>query len=102
MSEDSQPPKGYFKDEHGNIRTPIRYELKDGKLLISYEYILEEGKTTLRGQYKNLADVPKCVHPDRLDCDSGEGHDRCEFMKYDNSQPIYSSSRWQCVASGKK
>ena len=75
-------PKGYFKDENDNIRSPNHYEIKDEKLFVSYHYVLEEGKTTLRGEHPKLASPPKCVHPERLSCNYGDGFDRCEFMKY--------------------
>ena len=40
------------------------------------------------------------IYPLRNSCDFGENElstwERCEYMKYDNSQSITSSNRWQC------
>lgn len=73
-------PSGYFKDAHGNTCS-YKSEIRDGKLIVTREYILEPGKTTPRGEYPKLASEPKCVHPERMNCNSGEGYNRCEFMK---------------------
>ena len=89
-------PAGYFADPYGNLRTAERTELKDRKLCVSFHYLLEPGKTTLRGEHSKLADEPKCVHPERLSCDYGTGFDRCEFMK--NTGGL---GRWTCSASPK-
>lgn len=82
-------PQGYHLDENGNIRSALESEVRDGKLCISYHDILEKGMVTLRGEYPKLAEPPKCVHPERLSCNYGDGFDRCEFMKYVNG-------RWNC------
>jgi hypothetical protein len=92
-------PEGYILDSNGNIRTPNNYEKKDGKLYVDYHYILEEGKTTLRGEYPKLAEPPKCVYPDRLSCNGEEGCNRCEFMK--RTEGGYGGT-WVCEAIGKK
>jgi hypothetical protein len=86
-------PAGYYRDSRGNVRTPIETEIRNGELHISYRYVLEPGTSTLRGQYPKLAQPPRCVNPDRLDCNSGEGYARCKFMKYDES-----ASNWKCTA----
>jgi len=85
-------PPGYHADENGNICSSRKYETKAGKLHVSYHYILEAGKTTLRGEHPKLASPPKCVHPERLSCNYGEGFERCEFMKY-------MDGRWLCEAN---
>jgi len=86
-----QVPEGYFRDANGNVRTPIHSQVKDGKLYISYHYVLEPGATTLRGEYPKLAAAPQCVRPERLSCNYGDGFERCEFMKY-------VSGSWVCEA----
>jgi hypothetical protein len=75
-------PDGYDLDEHENIRSANRCEMKNGKLFVRYHYLLEDGKTTLRGEYSKLANPPKCVHPERLSCNYGLGFERCEFMHH--------------------
>jgi hypothetical protein len=85
-------PRGYHLDENGNFRSAFKSEVRDGKLRISYHYILEEGKITLRGEYPKLAEPPKCLHPERLSCNYGDGFERCEFMKH-------LDGRWICETS---
>ncbi|WP_338280690.1 hypothetical protein [Corallococcus caeni] len=45
------------------------------------------------------------TYPLRQDCNYGENEtarwERCEFMKYDESQSSFSSARWQCTALDK-
>jgi hypothetical protein len=82
-----------FKDSLGNMRTPITTKIENGQLHVSYYYVLEPGKTTLRGEYPKLAEPPKCSHPERLSCNNGEGFKRCEFMENINGS-------WRCQ-SGK-
>jgi len=84
-------PDGYLLDECGNVRSKQEIEIRDGKLIISYQYLLESGKITLRGEYPKLENPPKCLHPERLSCNYGDGFDRCELMKY-------SSGKWVCMA----
>jgi hypothetical protein len=84
-------PNGYVLDECGNIRSITKYEARDGKIFVSYHYILETEKTTLRGEYMKLASPPKCTHPERLSCNYGEGFERCEYMRH-------SGSNWVCQA----
>jgi hypothetical protein len=92
VKKESMPP-GYFPDSCGNLRTPNKSEMKDGKLYISYHYILETGATTLRGEHPKLAKPPNCVHPERLSCNSGDGFTRCEFMKYVNGHWLCESKK---------
>ena len=94
------PPSGYFLDQNGNLRTPIATEFRDGRLSVTYAYLLEDGATTLRGDHRKLADAPKCTYPTRLDCNGGEGYARCEFMEYSGNHNLYGSN-WECMA-GKK
>ena len=75
-------PKGYILDENGNVRSVNEYEIRDGKLQVKYHYILEPDKITLRGEHPKLATPPKCLHPERLSCNYGDGFNRCEFMQY--------------------
>ena len=84
-------PEGYFVDGHGNLRTPVVSEAKEGKLIVSFHYLLEPGKTTPRGEHPKLAGEGKCVRPERFSCNFGEGFQRCAFMKYD-------AGRWTCAA----
>ena len=84
-------PEGYILDENGNLRSTNRYEVKDGRLHVEYHYLLEPGKTTLRGEHPKLAAYPKCTHPERLSCNYGEGFRRCEHMDY-------TGGTWSCRA----
>jgi hypothetical protein len=77
-------PKGYFKDKNGNLRTPEESTIEYGKLYIKYHFILEEDKTTLKGDYPKLKS-DNCEHLDRLDCNYGEGYIRCSHMIYNKS-----------------
>jgi hypothetical protein len=65
--------------------------MRNGKLYVSYHYLLEDGKSTLRGEYPKIAEPPKWVHPERLSYNYGDGFDRCEFMKHENGS-------WICIA----
>ena len=47
--------------------------------------------------YPKLNDDKNCKYPERKDCNYGEGYDRCEYMKYDNSESIFSPTRWKCM-----
>ena len=48
-------------------------------------------------KYPKLTTQNNCKYPERDNCNYDEnGLKRCEFMKYDNSQSIFSSSRWYC------
>ena len=86
-------PEGYYLDEFGNVRSSPSGEVKGGRLHISCHYILEEGKTTLRGRDAMLASPPQCVHSDRLSCDHGDGFHRCEYMQYE-------AYHWVCGSKG--
>jgi hypothetical protein len=88
-------PDGYFWDDCGNVRSFTKAEMKDGKILVSYNFLMEEGATTLRGKHPKLAQPPQCVHPHRLSCNHGEGFTRCEFMK------CLSMGNWICTAGVK-
>ena len=79
------------KDEYGNY---FKGELKkeQGKIIQITTYFLEEGKTTLRGQYPKLKNASNCVFPERLSCNYGTGFERCKFMKYGGS-----IGNWKCV-----
>lgn len=83
-------PSGYYKDNLGNVRSMTISEVKDGKLYISYNYILEQGATTLRGEHPKLSSK-NCVFSDRLSCNYCDGIPRCEYMKYANG-------RWVCIS----
>ena len=77
-------PEGYIADSNGNIRTPIESKIEDGKIKISYHYLLEEDMITLRGTHPKLSPPTMCNCLNRLSCDYGEGFERCEFMNYVN------------------
>ena len=47
--------------------------------------------------YPKLNTLDKCAHPDRKECNYGDGYDRCEYMKYNNSKSIFDSTRWECI-----
>lgn len=85
------PPSGYVVDSHGNLRTPVLGEIRDGKLFVSFHYLLEPGKSTPRGEFPKLAHPPRCVHPERLSCNFGEGFARCRFM-------THVANGWACTA----
>jgi hypothetical protein len=84
-------PNGYLLDPSGNLRSVNSYELKDGILRVTYQYILEDGKTTLRGEFPKMASPPQCKYPARLSCNFGDGFERCELMTYEGG-------RWICTA----
>ncbi len=42
--------------------------------------------------YPKFAQPPKCKHPERSDCNYGEGYKRCEFMKF------VRVGNWKCDA----
>jgi len=84
-------PVGYFLDTEGNLRTSQQYQVHDGKIFVSYHFLLEAGKTTLRGEFPKLAQPPKCPYAERLSCNHGEGFERCQYMKLE-------TGRWVCVA----
>lgn len=42
--------------------------------------------------YPKFAQPPKCKHPERSDCNYGDGYKRCEFMKF------VSVGNWKCDA----
>jgi hypothetical protein len=48
-------------------------------------------------KYPKFKPKEECAFPDRKDCNYGDGYDRCPYMKYDNSQSIFSSTRWKCI-----
>jgi hypothetical protein len=83
-------PDGYHTDPQGNVRSFDNTEIKDGKIYVSYNYILEPGKTTLRTEHSKLEREEDCLHKDRLSCNYGDGFSRCEHMKYVNGY-------WKCV-----
>jgi len=85
-------PDNYSLDEYGNVRSRTEHEVNDSKLYVSYHYILEAGKTTLRGEHPKLAGPPKCVHPDRLSCNFGDGFARCDLM-------LYADGHWTCSSN---
>jgi hypothetical protein len=89
-------PVGYFRDACGNVRTTTKTEIVDGKIFVSYHFLLEPGATTLRGEHPKLAQPPHCIYPERLSCNHGEGFNRCEFMK------CLSMGNWSCTATAGK
>ena len=50
-------------------------------------------------KYPKLNDDKNCKYPEREVCnfDDEKGIKRCEYMKYDNSQSPFSSTRWKCM-----
>lgn len=50
-------------------------------------------------KYPKLNDNEHCAYPEREICnyDDEIGLKRCKYMKYDNSQSIFSSTRWRCM-----
>jgi hypothetical protein len=83
-------PNGYLEDICGNIMSYYDTEIKDGKIYVSYHYLLEPGKVTLRGEHMKLELEKNCIHQDRLSCNYGKGFSRCECMKYVDRQ-------WKCI-----
>jgi hypothetical protein len=55
--------------------------------------------------YPKLRDQQDCAYPERSDCNydmstedsTKRKYDRCKYMKYDNSQSPFSSTRWICT-----
>jgi len=48
--------------------------------------------------YPKLAEPPKCVHPERTNCNYDLVNERCEFMEYFNGGDI-GRGNWRCSAS---
>ena len=71
-------------DKFGNTYK-IEIKKDKDKIVIIKTYLLEEGKTTLKGEYLKLKHNSECKYPKRLSCNYGDGFERCEFMEYDNS-----------------
>ena len=46
--------------------------------------------------YPKLAADKDCAFPERKECNYGEGCERCEYMKYDNSKSTFDQNRWFC------
>jgi hypothetical protein len=77
-------PDGYYADQNGNVCSQKKCEIRNGKLYVSYHYLLEDGKDTLRGEYPKIAEPPRCVHPERRSCNYGDSFERCDSMKHES------------------
>lgn len=85
----------FKRDEDGNFFYATAKN--DGKFItIKTVYLLEEGKTTLRGEYNKLN--PNCPFTERLDCNHGCGYERCVHMKFVRSgESLFGKGgRWEC------
>ena len=68
----------------------------DDMFIVTKIYFFEKGKTTLKGDYPKFKENKDCKYPERLDCNSGPGYERCEHMYYDNLESPFSDNRWKC------
>ena len=50
-------------------------------------------------KYPKLNSQENCAYPEREICNFDDAGDlkRCEYMKYDNSESIFSPNRWKCT-----
>lgn len=74
-------------DENGNFFF-VETEKTKNTIIQKKVYLLEEGKSTLRGKYPKFR--TDCPFPDRLDCNNGVGYERCEYMQF------VSVGNWKC------
>ena len=78
-----------FEDKNKNKYQEL--EEKQNNIIIQTKvYFVEEGKTTLKGDYPKLNEKG-CKFPNRLSCNYGPGFERCKFMEY-------KGSGWTCTA----
>lgn len=80
----------WYKDQLGN-KCKSETTNTGTEIINTTVYELEDGKTTLRGEYPKLKNEG-CVKPERLCCNYGTGFKRCEFMTFE------SVGRWYCSA----
>jgi hypothetical protein len=69
-----------MKDAYGN-EMEVDVKKEGNKIIHTTVYTLEEGKITLRSEYKKFRGDEGCAYPERLCCNSGVGFSRCPFMK---------------------
>lgn len=69
-----------MKDDYGN-EFEVKVEKKGNEIIRTETYTLEEGKTTLRGEYPKFKGDKDCAFPERLCCNHGIGFERCKYMK---------------------
>ena len=68
----------------------VTTETKEGRIIHTITYLLESGKTTLRGEYGKFRE--DCPFPERLSCNHGVGFQRCHYMEFVNL------GNWKCTA----
>ena len=79
-----------MKDSYGN-EMKVEVKQEGNKIIHTKIYTLEEGKTTLRGEYRKFKNDNECVYPERLSCNSEVGCDRCPYMK------MIRVGNWHCI-----
>jgi len=79
-----------MKDQFGN-EMAVEVKQEGNRIIKTIIYTLEEGKSTLRGQFKKLNNDDGCAFPNRLSCNGEVGCSRCKFMK------CISVGNWQCT-----
>ncbi len=70
-----------IKDKNGNLYY-TKVSINGRNIEVTKVFALQEGKSTLKGDYDKLNEYPNCKHSSRLDCNYGFGYERCEFMEY--------------------
>lgn len=78
-----------MKDSYGN-EFEVKIKKEGNKVIKTQTYTLEEGKTTLRGEYPKFKEDKDCAFPERLCCNHGVGFERCKHMKF------VSLGNWTC------
>lgn len=65
--------------------------------------MLQAGEIEMK-KYPKLNSDENCAYPEREICnyDDETGIARCKYMKYDNNESIFSSTRWKCTYKKKK
>ena len=79
-----------MKDQHGNAMS-VEITQEGNKITQKVIYTLENGKTTLRGEYKKFKADNECAFPERLSCNSEIGCSRCPHMQF------ISIGNWRCT-----
>lgn len=82
--------KWEYTDKFGN-KIIAESEKKDKEIIVKRTYILEDGRSTPRGEYPKLKETG-CADPARMSCNYGDGFERCQYMKY-------IVCGWKCTAN---
>ena len=76
--------ESYFKIRHNLIKQGLSKE------------------NDIQEKYPKLEKKDRCAFQERKYCNFGEGYNRCEYMKYNNSKDISDQNRWECIYKNKK